>query len=133
VEVEVSGAHKNLHGKIPIVLGTIPLQSFQPPAPYSDAPQPDLSTLPTQPVSPASPPNGGGGGAMGWNVVDPATGGGAGGGLYPNIPPPTFAESTYKPSTISDQHDNEHTRIVGDINFSPRYPTFAMQPSAPQI
>lgn len=55
-----------MEGKIPIVLGTIPLVSFQPPAPYTDVPQIDPQLAPTKPVSPASPP----GGAVGWNTDD---------------------------------------------------------------
>lgn len=81
VDAVVSGVHKNLDGKIPIILGTIPLANFQPPVPYSDVPPiTDPSMLPTQPVSPASPQNGAGG-AMGWSVAD----GGGNNSLYPNI------------------------------------------------
>lgn len=79
VEVEVAGVHRNLEGKIPIVLGTIPLASIQQPAPYTDVPIQDPSLAPTQPVSPASPPNGSGG-AVGWNMADSASN-----ALYPNI------------------------------------------------
>lgn len=87
IECDVSGPHRNLSGNIPITLGTIPLASFKPPAPYTDVPaqivpqQPtdDPSMAPTQPVSPASPHEGQGG-ALGWNVADSA-----GGQLYPNI------------------------------------------------
>lgn len=87
IECDVSGPHRNLSGYIPITLGTIPLASFKPPAPYTDVPaqtltqQPsdDPSMAPTQPVSPASPPEGQGG-ALGWNVADSA-----GGQMYPNI------------------------------------------------
>lgn len=70
VLVEVSGPHRNLEGKIPIVLGTIPLVGVQlPSAQFTDTPQ----------SGPAAAANdgGGGGGAMGWNV--------AGAGLYPTI------------------------------------------------
>lgn len=76
VEADVSGAHKNLEGSIPITLGTIPL--VQPNQQYN-APITDPSMLPTQPVSPASPQNGTGG-AMGWSVSDSAAN-----NLYPNI------------------------------------------------
>ncbi|CAD7093273.1 unnamed protein product [Hermetia illucens] len=126
VVCEVSGPHRNLEGTIPVVLGTIPLASFKPPAPYSDVPVQDPSLAPTQPVSPASPPNGTGG-AVGWNTADTA-----GGSLYPNIPPPTFEESQFKPSTIVDKTDSEHTMIpTGNQDFAPRYPTYAFNPSAP--
>lgn len=83
--------HKDLEGRIPIVLGTIPLTSLQVPntAPYTDVPQTkpngqDPSNWPTQPVTPAtpeSPPAASSGPAAngqsnlpGWNSA-----------LYPNI------------------------------------------------
>lgn len=125
VVVEVSGPHRNLEGSIPVVLGTIPLASFKSPAPYTDVPIQDPSMAPTQPVSPASPPNGGGG-AVGWSTGD--TGAGQ---LYPNIPPPTFAEGDYKPTSIVDKTDSEHTQIAGGGDFAPRYPTYAFNASAP--
>lgn len=71
----MSGAHANLDGKLPIVLGTIPLATNQVPntAPYTDsvpqqapAPMQDPSLAPTQPVSPASPPGAANG--TGWNL-----------------------------------------------------------------
>lgn len=82
VECEVSGPHRNLTGKVPITLGTIPLSGVKPLGPPAVQSE-DPSLAPTQPVSPASPPAGDGiGGALGWNVAD-STGGG--GSLYPNI------------------------------------------------
>ncbi|XP_030376124.1 arrestin domain-containing protein 17 [Scaptodrosophila lebanonensis] len=124
VECDVSGPHRNLNGKVPITLGTIPLASFKPPAPYTDVPAQvpphqldDPSLAPTQPVSPVSPPSGAGG-ALGWNVADSA-----GGELYPNIPPPQFVETEYR-GTIAGRDDSEHTQIIGDGAFAPRYPTF---------
>ncbi|XP_059612350.1 arrestin domain-containing protein 17-like isoform X1 [Phlebotomus argentipes] len=128
IVVEVAGAHRNLEGKIPITLGTVPLAEFKPPAPFKDEPPQDPSMLPTQPVSPASPPETGG--ALGWSITDSG-----GHNLYPNIlpyqmPPPTFAESSYKSPSIANKEDNEYTRFVGD-NFAPRYPTYAFNPTAP--
>ena len=67
-----------MEGKIPIVLGTIPLISIEAPVPFTDVPIQDPSLAPTQPVSPASPPNGAGG-AVGWNMADGNS------SLYPNI------------------------------------------------
>lgn len=74
--MNVSGAHADLDGTLPIVLGTIPLatdpittEQMPNNAPYNDVPQPsapgmiDPSLAPTQPVSPASPPAG-----AGWNL-----------------------------------------------------------------
>ncbi|XP_037948386.1 arrestin domain-containing protein 17 [Teleopsis dalmanni] len=132
IECEVSGPHRNLTGNIPITLGTIPLASFKPPVPYTDVPaqvapqqQDDPSSAPTAACSPASPPNGAGG-ALGWNVADSA-----GAQLYPNIPPPQFVETKFKAPKITGQDDSEHTKIIGDGNFAPRYPTFQFNPSAP--
>ncbi|XP_053657586.1 arrestin domain-containing protein 3-like [Anopheles marshallii] len=133
VIAEASGMHADLDGNIPIVLGTVPLESFQPPPPYTDNPQmqavdiiateTDPSMLPTQPVSPASPPSNGAGGALGWNIGNNKA--------YPNIPPPTFAETSYKAPTISGKNDSEFTRIVGGAEYAPRYPTYAFTPTAP--
>lgn len=78
IVVEVAGAHRNLEGKIPITLGTVPLAEFKSPTPYKDEPPQDPSMLPTQPVSPASPPETGG--ALGWSITDSG-----GHQLYPNI------------------------------------------------
>jgi len=123
VVAQVSGIHSNLDGVIPITIGTIPLLDFKSPMPdeipKSDS-MVDPSMLPTQPVSPASPPPQGG--AVGWGVGDNV--------LYPNIPPPTFAESQYRAKILS-RADSEHTRTIGDSQFAPRYPTFSFTPSAP--
>lgn len=73
----MSGAHRNLEGKLPITLGTIPLTSTTVPntVPYSDMPQKaptpiqDPNLAPTQPVSPASPAGNDATGAVGgWNI-----------------------------------------------------------------
>lgn len=129
VVVEVSGPHRNLDGSIPIVLGTIPLSNFQPPAPaaaqQTDISAQDPSLAPTQPVSPASPPNGTGG-AVGWSMADSM-----GGQLYPNIPPPTFSEGQFRANTIVDKQDSEHTKLVGGQDYAPRYPTYQFNASAP--
>ncbi|KAM8705839.1 hypothetical protein ACLKA7_010177 [Drosophila subpalustris] len=114
VECDVSGPHRNLTGKVPITLGTIPLSGGM--RLVSD----DPSMAPTQPVSPVSPPGDSAlGGALGWNVADSA-----GGSLYPNIPPPQFVETQYRAPTITDRDDSEHTQVIGDGAFAPRYPTF---------
>ncbi|CAO1405671.1 unnamed protein product [Diamesa tonsa] len=115
---EVSGMHANLEGVIPITLGTVPLSGYQPQAPANQSI--DFTTMPTQPVSPDNV-----GGAVGWNMAD-------GNQLYPNIPPPTFTETEYQSRTIKDKGDNEHTRLMGNQDsFSPRYPTYTFQPTAP--
>lgn len=80
VEAQVGGMHSNLSGVIPVTLGTVPLQDWKPPVPYTDKPpvmpETDPSMLPTQPVSPASPPAQGG--AIGWGIADANN-------LYPTI------------------------------------------------
>lgn len=87
--MNVSGAHADLDGTIPLVLGTVPLAStaaLPNTAPYTDAPQQappaalDPSLAPTQPVSPASPPDGN---AAGWN-------------LYPSIRKRKFIQNLLK-------------------------------------
>lgn len=117
---EVAGFHTNLEGVIPITIGTVPLKDYQPQQPASQHPV-DISMMPTQPVSPDNV-----GGAVGWNT--------AGGQLYPNVPPPNFSEGDYSTKSIKDREDNEHTRLVGNVEtFSPRYPVYTFQPSAPQM
>lgn len=117
---EVAGFHTNLEGVIPITIGTVPLKDYQPQAPASQQSF-DISMMPTQPVSPDNV-----GGAVGWSM--------AGGQLYPNVPPPNFSESDYRTASIKDRGDNEHTRLVGNQEtFSPRYPVYTFQPSAPQM
>lgn len=79
MELNVSGMHKDLEGHIPIVLGTIPLQSLQSPTPFTDvlpakSNGQDISNIPTQPASPASPPENGAQNVPGWNAS-----------LYPDI------------------------------------------------
>lgn len=150
IELKVSGAHADLDGKIPLVLGTVPLAATtgQLPntAPYTDAPTPhappaiqDPSQAPTQPVSPASP---GDTNAVGWN-------------LYPTIrkfififssilftiikfndffpsifsfsAAPTYAESDYR-ANIVDKNESQHMRTAGgQSDFAPRYPVFSGQ------
>lgn len=141
VLVEVSGAHRNLEGKIPIVLGTIPLVGVPMAAtpPYTDVPPAATETTPA-----ANGGDGAAGGAMGWNID--------GAGLYPDIREcefrldelleshvprsfptarPTFAEGEYR-ATINDKNDTEHTLMSGGTNtFAPRYPVFT--PTAPAL
>lgn len=118
---EVSGFHTNLEGIIPITIGTVPLKDYQPQAPASSSQQPfDISMMPTQPVSPDNNV----GGAIGWGA----------GQLYPNVPQPTFSEGDFSAKSIKDRDDHEHTRLVGNNEtFSPRYPVYTFQPSAPTM
>lgn len=79
VVLEVQGAHRNLTGTIPIVIGTIPLVSFKS-LPPNSAEQTDPLLAGTQSVSPIRPANAGNGGAMGWNLADSGLN-----SVYPNI------------------------------------------------
>lgn len=75
VELNVSGMHKDLEGRIPITLGTIPLVSLQAAATPSPNNGVDISNVPTQPASPSSPPAYGTTQTLpGWNAA-----------LYPTI------------------------------------------------
>lgn len=38
--------------------------------------------------------------------------------------PPQFVETQFRAPKITSNEDSEHTTIVGDVNFAPRYPTF---------
>lgn len=58
IETVVPGIHRGLKSKIPIILGTIPLASFQPNAPYTDVPVPQSNVAPAE--SDTSNPNAGG-------------------------------------------------------------------------
>lgn len=42
--------------------------------------------------------------------------------------PPSYAESQYR-ANIVDKNDSEHTRLVGDQTFAPRYPVYAAFPA----
>lgn len=118
---EVAGFHSNLEGIIPITIGTVPLKDYQPQAPASSQQSFDITTMPTQPVSPDNV-----GGAVGWSVP--------GGQIYPNIPPPNFSEGDFSAKSIKNDDDNEHVRLVGNNEtFSPRYPVYTFQPSAPSM
>lgn len=99
----------------PIIIGTVPLVSFQPSAP----PQ--------------------GGNNIGWTVDNsqslyPNL---RKSKVYLNsiitifvTAPPTYEESTFgKADTIQDKDDNEHTIGIG--GWVPRYPSFNFTPSAP--
>lgn len=120
VVCEVAGFHTNLDGIIPITIGTIPLNDYQPQAPSSQQPI-DISMMPTQPVSPQDV-----GGAVGWSVAP--------GQFKPNVPPPSFSESDYHTKSIKDREDTEFTRLVNNQEtFSPRYPVYTFQPSAPMM
>ncbi|XP_026466766.1 arrestin domain-containing protein 17-like [Ctenocephalides felis] len=126
IETVVPGIHRGLKSKIPIILGTIPLASFQPNAPYTDVPVPQSNVAPAEPDT--SNPNAGGwalpsGDPMGAPLDNLHA-------LYPNIPAPTFAEGQFGATSIQDKNDTQYTRMQQQT-FAPCYPTFAFNPSAP--
>lgn len=46
--------------------------------------------------------------------------------------PPQFVETQFKAPKITNRDDSEHTRVIGDVDFAPRYPTFQFNtPSSP--
>jgi len=42
--------------------------------------------------------------------------------MYPDLPPPTYAESVWGVANVRRQEDDENT--TGDFEFIPRYPTY---------
>lgn len=132
VVAEVSGCHSDLKTSTPIILGTIPLMSYQIPLPveasnigwtfpsgpdsqpqYVDA-NVSLSPLPNE-----QPPDAEGSNPIKKPVYEPSA------PPYPNIPPPTYAECMIGPQNIQDEEDNEYTQ--GNMEFVPRYPMYNFQ------
>jgi len=123
IEACVSGFyHKNLIIDSKILIGTVPISSYQMPLPptYST---PEYQTksdeaaqggmypsipAPSAPEEPAgySPPS-----------------------LYPNLAPPTYEESMYHSRSLRDREESDHVIGAGD-HFAPRYPVYNFKPSA---
>lgn len=91
--VEPSGLGFDLSVTMPILIGTIPLYNnfanFQ-------LPTPAVSNIVTD-SNPSAPPL----------------------PLYPNIPPPSYAECAFGEVNIRDKDDNEYT--YGKLNYAPAY------------
>ncbi|KAJ9574596.1 hypothetical protein L9F63_008223, partial [Diploptera punctata] len=134
VTAEVQGCHANLKASTPIIIGTIPIMSYQPafqtwgtttigdipsstgpgwrvpsgdnnlPPSYAEITESAEGTLPA-PVAPPSEP-------MHGPSAPP----------YPDIPSPTFQESIFGTNDIKDSEDNQYT--LGSMNFVPRYPVY---------
>lgn len=138
VVAEVSGCHSALKTSAPIVLGTIPLISYQPPfAPLpkggSDicgdigwtAPsvgpsymQPNIPPPGEPHTAPSAPQLDGREESEEPRMPFP----GPTAPLYPDIPPPTFAESIFGPMNIQDAEDSHYTH--GNLSYVPRYPVY---------
>lgn len=141
VVAEVSGCHSALKTSAPVVLGTIPLISYQPafaPVPKDDGdmcggigwtfpsvgpelpphvqpsvpPEGELHTVPSTPQL-----------ERGEECEEPSMPfHGPTAPLYPDIPHPTFAESIFGPKNIQDAEDSQYTH--GNLNYVPRYPVY---------
>ncbi|XP_046750179.1 arrestin domain-containing protein 17 isoform X1 [Diprion similis] len=144
VEACVSGwYHRNLKKNIPVYVGTVPLTSYQPPIalPPGNGLKPDeYSAKPADPTYggypsgyPAFNPSATAPAATapGFMVPDqpgftmpvvppplpPAM------DMYPNLPPPSYAESRYGARSIRERGESEH--VLGARNqFAPRYPVY---------
>ncbi|KAF5292961.1 hypothetical protein FQR65_LT11078 [Abscondita terminalis] len=106
VELNISGFHTNLTGKIPITIGTTPL------APTASAPtsinKGDCVTPPNRDISSEGP-------ALGWIHN---------GNIYPALP--TFAESQFGTSSIKEKGDNEYIMFSDNRQeYSPMYPVYS--------
>lgn len=134
VVAEVDGCHANLKTSTPIIIGTIPLVSYQPafqtwgstpagtissgsgpgwnvpsgdtslPPSYAEISAPAQGKFPAPTAPPSEPLHG--------PTAPP----------YPDIPPPTFQESIFGTQDIKDSEDSQYT--LGNMNFVPRYPVY---------
>ncbi|PNF15896.1 hypothetical protein B7P43_G07981 [Cryptotermes secundus] len=142
VKAKSSKWHRDLQTTTPIILGTIPLISYQPPVvPAGEKPPGEVNgENPNVPagtgISPAGynvPPPAmevlQAPGNTGWNMPpsDPNAESqpnvpSQGPSLYPDLSPPTFSESMFGPKNIKDAGDNQYTQ--GNLEYAPRYPVF---------
>ncbi|XP_012255957.1 arrestin domain-containing protein 17 isoform X2 [Athalia rosae] len=149
VEACVSGwYHRNLKRNIPVYIGTIPLTSYQPPVAPPSGSILKLDEYPTKPADPTY-----GGYPSGYPEFNPGFGNpdtpepSAPLGfippsnstsamppplpptmtMYPNLAPPSYAESIYGARHIQERGESEH--VLGARNqFSPRYPVYSFAP-----
>ncbi|KAK2581691.1 hypothetical protein KPH14_002178 [Odynerus spinipes] len=101
LEAYVSGwHHRNLRSSTPVFVGTVPLVNYQRP---SAPPENMLADSPTKGPAGFQPP--------------PTS------NLYPELPPPSYEESTYGARNLRDRDESEH--VIGLMNpFAPRYPVY---------
>ncbi|XP_058789932.1 arrestin domain-containing protein 17 [Phymastichus coffea] len=115
IEACVSGLFStNLTFNTPILIGTIPLSSYQMPYPKVN------NYVPT--VYPKSDESGG----MYPSVPEPSAPPAADigfSGLYPNLAPPSYEESQFAAMTLRDRDESDHV-IGAKEHFAPRYPVY---------
>ncbi|KAJ4443542.1 hypothetical protein ANN_05215 [Periplaneta americana] len=109
IKAKPEGMHNDLKNSFRITIGTIPL--WQTPA----VPQPA--------TTPYVPPLEMAGGFTTMPQADPCFEPSA--PPYPDLPPPTYEESTFGTTNISDSGDNKY--LFGESAYSPRYPTYSLQ------
>jgi len=129
--VDPSGLSFDLVVSLPITVGTIPPAQYIPtlapppqPSPqypprYPDHPMYTSPNLPSAPQVPGSPPvRKEDLAAQPWQPSAPPDKF----SMYPDLPPPTYAESVWGVANVRRQEDDENT--TGDFEFIPRYPTY---------
>lgn len=154
VKAKTSKWHTDLQMATPIILGTIPLTSYQQPVvPVGVNPPVEVNG------ETANIPAGTGGATTGFNVSSPMgqpqapenanwnipssdpnaqsqgvpniqpnmapQGPAPTPSLYPYLSPATFSESVFGPKNIKDAGDNQYTQ--GSLEYAPRYPVFSFQ------
>lgn len=106
VECQVSGIHLNFSDRKYVKIGTVPLMAAQ-----------DIQNKPAGDANPGNT-------AGGWVLPNYQL-------LYPTLSEPVYRESPFQAMTVIDKGDSEHTRVAGNVNFAPMYPTYSM-PLPPQ-
>lgn len=152
VKAKSSKWRRDLHTAIPIVLGTVPLTSYQQPVvPVGLKPPEEVNG------ESANVPAGTGGATIGYNVPPPMgepqapenasrnipssdsnaqeapnvqptmppQGPTPTPSLYPDLSLATLAESVFGPKNIRDAGDSQYTQ--GSLEYAPRYPVFSFQ------
>lgn len=150
VKARASKWHTDLQTTTTIILGTVPIASYQPPVAPTGEKHPgevnggtaNVPAIPGGvPVAPGAVPPAPGAvpvmpgagynvppavpGSTGWNMppADPsAQPQGPAPSLYPDLAPAAFSESMFGPKNIRDAGDNQFTQ--GDLEYTPRYPVF---------
>ena len=105
IVASVSGwYHRNLSKNTSVFVGSVPLVNYQ---------------TPTAPLAEESKASG-----IGWTSPD----GVPSSNLYPNLPPPSYEESTYGARSLWERGESDH--VFGLTNrYAPRYPVYNFAPS----
>jgi len=125
--VDPSGLSFDLVVSLPITVGTIPpteyIPTLAPPLPHNP-----MSTFPPSPHYPPSAPHlpssplaMGGKEDLAFQPWQPSAPPDRF-SMYPDLPPPTYAESVWGVANVRRQEDDENT--TGDFEFIPQYPTY---------